>query len=478
MDASAQKSMHRFRSPENWFLTLDAQSASALFAASSDVSLVLDRDGVVQDIALGNEDFYPLDLESWIGKPLDEVVTVDSRSKAAGLIEEARADARTRWREVNLRIPTGESIPLNFTAVRLSEDGDVVLFGRDLATVARLQQRVIDIQRELEADYARMRNAESRYRLLFQIAREPVLVIDASNGRIVEANPAAAAFVSSTPTRLVDRPLKDLFAASSVQTLTDALAAAKTLGRVQEVSLRLADKTEQVRLTASQYRQDFGQYLLVRFNTDRAEAEAASGRTTTFSLEVLKKFPDAFVATDFDGVLLDANAAFLEMVQVPSIEAARAQPLDRWLGRPGVDFGLILSNLRDHGTIRDFATLVRGELGASEDVDVTAVSVADPDHPCIGIVIRPVRRRAVLPLIRDAGLNSTVENLTHLVGTMPLKDLVRETTDMIEQMCIEAALKLTDDNRASAAQILGLSRQSLYSKLHRFGLKDGPADLD
>lgn len=28
----------------------------------------------------------------------------------------------------------------------------------------------------------------------------------------------------------------------------------------------------------------------------------------------------------------------------------------------------------------------------------------------------------------------------------------------------------TSDNRASAAEILGLSRQSLYSKLHRYGL--------
>ena len=39
-------------------------------------------------------------------------------------------------------------------------------------------------------------------------------------------------------------------------------------------------------------------------------------------------------------------------------------------------------------------------------------------------------------------------------------------------MCIEAALNLTCDNRASAADVLGLSRQSLYVKLRRFGLRD------
>jgi DNA-binding NtrC family response regulator len=37
-------------------------------------------------------------------------------------------------------------------------------------------------------------------------------------------------------------------------------------------------------------------------------------------------------------------------------------------------------------------------------------------------------------------------------------------------MCIEAALELTHNNRASAAEMLGLSRHSLYVKLRRFGI--------
>jgi outer membrane protein TolC len=62
---------------------------------------------------------------------------------------------------------------------------------------------------------------------------------------------------------------------------------------------------------------------------------------------------------------------------------------------------------------------------------------------------------------------------------VPLKDIVSETTDLIEQLCIEAALQMTQGNRASAAQLLGLSRQSLYVKLNRFGLAGGAAsELD
>ena len=49
---------------------------------------------------------------------------------------------------------------------------------------------------------------------------------------------------------------------------------------------------------------------------------------------------------------------------------------------------------------------------------------------------------------------------------------MRETTDVIERLCIEAALEITGDNRATAAEMLGLSRQSLYAKLRRHGLGD------
>jgi DNA-binding protein Fis len=57
-----------------------------------------------------------------------------------------------------------------------------------------------------------------------------------------------------------------------------------------------------------------------------------------------------------------------------------------------------------------------------------------------------------------------------------MKDIVSETTDLIEHLCIETALQMTQDNRALAAQLLGLSRQSLYVKLRRYGLGDLGSD--
>ena len=51
-----------------------------------------------------------------------------------------------------------------------------------------------------------------------------------------------------------------------------------------------------------------------------------------------------------------------------------------------------------------------------------------------------------------------------------LKDIVAKTTDVVEKMCIETAVEMTSNNRVAAAEMLGLSRQSLYVKLRKYGL--------
>ena len=185
--------------------------------------------------------------------------------------------------------------------------------------------------------------------------------------------------------------------------------------------------------------------------------------------------------TDADGRIITANAAFLEMAQLATEEQARDEPLDRWLGRPGVDLDVLTANLRQHGIVRLFATTMRGEYGATADVEISAVS-GDERRRSPASASRSAMSAGACSAERQhrgAALPRSVEQLTELIGRVSLKDLVREATDVIERLCIEAALELTGDNRASAAEILGLSRQSLYVKLRRYGLGDlAPEERD
>ena len=93
-------------------------------------------------------------------------------------------------------------------------------------------------------------------------------------------------------------------------------------------------------------------------------------------LEVVENAPDGFVVTGPDGRILTANAAFLDLAQLATEEQARGESLERWLGRPGVDLNVLIANLRQHGSVRLFATTLRGEYGATVEIEVSAVSAA------------------------------------------------------------------------------------------------------
>ena len=101
-----------------------------------------------------------------------------------------------------------------------------------------------------------------------------------------------------------------------------------------------------------------------------------------------------------------------------------------------------------------------------------AVAVQSGLQRCLGFTIRDMGRRLSLDGRANKELPRSASQMTELVGRAPLRDIVRDTTDLVERLCIDAALQLTGDNRASAAELLGLSRQSLYIKLRRFGMSD------
>jgi transcriptional regulator PpsR len=205
----------------------------------------------------------------------------------------------------------------------------------------------------------------------------------------------------------------------------------------------------------------------------RVEQNAAAETERRFDStlgDVLERMPDAFVLVDRDLKVLTANAAFVELAEMPSTDRVVGATLGSWVGRPGRDLDLIVGQMREYGSVRNVATILRGAAGAQEDIEVSGVLAAMDGKDCFGFTIRNVGRR-----LRDApatprDVPRSVDQLTELVGRMSLKEIVRESTDMIERLCIEAALAYTSDNRASAAEILGVSRQSLYSKLHRHGL--------
>jgi transcriptional regulator PpsR len=468
----------RFRFPRDSVGDLEADTAATLIAAMSDIALVVDTDGVIRDLAFGSDDWSVEWYGKWLGLPWVDTVTGETRQKIEALVEEATTTSPSRWRQVNHPSSWGSDVPVIYCTMRLRPEGPIIACGRDLRSSAALQQRLIEAQQSMERHYSRLRNLETRYRLLFQMSAEAVLIVDAVSRKVIEANPAAGPLFGEASRRVVGRVFPDGFDADSTTALQSLLASVRATGRAEQVRAKLADTRREFVVSASLFRQENTALFLIRLVPGEAAAVVNAGQQGRNRLaDLVETSPDAIVVADPQGRVTSANAAFLDLVQLATSEQVKGESLERWLGRPGVDFNVLLANLRQHGSVRRFSTLMRGEYGATADVELSATTILNGKEPAYGFTIRNVGdRMATESHVGARELPRSVEQLTELVGRVPLKDLVRETTDVIERLCIEAALELTGDNRASAAELLGLSRQSLYVKLRRYGLGDLGSD--
>lgn len=464
---------HGFSDPDRMPGALSAGDAARILGAVGDLALVLDDGGKVLDVAISDAELARYGLADWAGRDWADTVTIESKPKLAEMLD--GTSEAGRWRQVNHPTPNGE-VPVRYLTLPLGPDQNGkarrIAIGRDMRGAAAAQQRLLQTQQALERDYVRLRQAEARYRMLFDLGHEPVLIVDAATRKIREANLAAHRLLGLKDGALVNQPVTAIADAAARESLIAHLGAAEAVDDAAPVAIRLAKDGGEAHVTARLFRQARVALLLVRIEPPRAEptAPAGDGRLA----EVVERMPDAFVLADADLKILTANHAFVELAQAPSLERVTGAPLGQWLGRPELDLDLILGQIRERGDVRNVATILRGSGGGREEVEVSGVAAGDT----YGFTIRDVGRR--LRAIPEPGLDlpRSVDQLTELVGRMSLKDIVRESTDLIERLCIEAALAYTDDNRASAAEILGVSRQSLYSKLHRHGLGDLATDAE
>ncbi len=454
-----------FSDPDAVASGLASDVATALVASAGDIALVIDPGGVIRDIAITNADLAAQGFGDWTGQRWTDIATAESKPKIAQMLADAAGAEPARWRQINHPTASGD-VPVRYLVMRLGLGGAIAI-GRDMRAAAAVQQRLLQTQQSLERDYIRLRQAEARYRLLFDLGTEPVLIIDAATRKIREINPAAARLIGGKDGAFTDQPVAMIVDPADREALIAHLGAAGASDDLPALSVRLTGGQE-VAMSARLFRQGRAALLLVRLLPTATIGETA-GYAAPIG-DVIEHMPDAFVLVDGALDILFANAAFVELAGAASVARVLGAPLATWLGRPGIDLELILGQLREHHVVRNVATILRGAAGGPEEIEISGVVAPHGDGECYGFTIRSVARRLRSVPTAERDLPRSVEQLTELVGRMALKDIVRESTDLIERLCIEAALAYTSDNRASAAEILGISRQSLYSKLHRHGL--------
>ena len=451
-----------FAQPDTFFGGLAGERTAQIVATAADVVLVVGPDDSILDASFGVEALFNSGGREWVGRRLHDTVTPEALGKVESMLAEARGGASAiKPREINHAVPNASDMPVRYAAAKLDEDGNVVCFGRDISRLSALQQKLVASQLSLEREFARLKAGERRYRQIFNLSEAPKIILDADTLDVVDMNAAAERTVGHALSgkRL---PVEALFAKGERQTLHALLRATLSDQLLDATELEMGDG-QRVGVSAQPFHQGHSSYLLVHLRPS-----GSSDRPDLLSrrnwLDGICSLPDGFVVVDTRRKVLDANRAFVELVGATSLREVVGTPFDSYFERAGVDGAVLMSNVSDYGMVRRFATVLASPAGDTERVEVSG-TLLNGEMGWAAFLLRSTIPSGVgdVAVVESASR----EQIMSLVGHVPLKDIVRETTTMIEDLCIQTALDLTKGNRVSAARMLGLSRQSLYAKLAR-----------
>jgi transcriptional regulator PpsR len=467
---------------------LAPQLAQTFVSMASDIALVMDGDGTIRHVTQGDTPVIDT-AQDWVGRRWIDTVSLDTRPKVDLLLTEVQTTGMTQRREVNHPLAGGSDVPVAYAAIRLGESGPVLAVGRDLRTIAALQQRFIDAQQQMERDYWQQRQAESRYRMLFQVATDAVLVVHAKTLRIVEANRAAGALLGCASEDLVGQHAAQRLARTAQPGVEELLLMAQATGRPAEVRVRaatmegLAPLFGAIDVSATPFRSDTTPLLLVRARSVSSidDLPAASGRLSRF----VARTPDAVVITDALGRVQVANPAFLSLCERPGpgpgdsipltsevTDGLRGRALTDLLGDAQQAVSRLLSETRRVGIVEQHRITVGADPAWEVAVEASAALLSDGGQDGIGLTFRRLEQRSGVVSPAVDALAASIDRLASQLGLVLLPDLLQEASDLTERHLIMAALARTEHEHLQAAQLLGISAEALWERIVYHGLTE------
>jgi transcriptional regulator PpsR len=440
-----------------------------IIATASDIALILSADGIIRGVLVNPNHKSFGTLTHWEGEPVRSVLTKESIAKFDARLLELVAQGGTRAVELNHADELNFEFPVRYAMHRVETDGSVLMLGRDLRPIAEMQQQLVKAQLALERDYETQREIDTRYRVLMETTRDAIVVVSMTTGRIVDLNLAAAVMLGGSRQDMVGAAIAQEFEGRRRGEFLESMASLAIADSSAPLELQARRSHKKLMVIPTVFRAAGERLLMCRLElADAGDAQRDELTENLFGL--FHEGADGVVFADLDGVIRSANEAFLNLTDAANLAAVKGRSFGEFLARGAVDLRVLTDNAKRVGQMRMYATKVNTAYDGQISVEISATYLNDRPAPFFVFVVRDTSRAEAL---RRPGLNVSEDggrSIMELVGSSTLKDIVAETTDVVEKMCIETAVELTRNNRVAAAEMLGLSRQSLYVKLRKYGL--------
>lgn len=445
-----------------------------IISSTGDLALLVSPSHKVVSVLVNAAHGIRARVADWEGASLQSILAPESWRKLEARLADLGLRPVPSVIELNHADRSAWEFPVRYSLHRIGNDDSVLMVGRDLRPIAEVQQQLISAQLALERDYEAQREMDTRYRVLMEVGRDPIVIVSMSTGRIADLNLAAAALLGGTRAEMIGAAIAQEFEGRRRGEFLESMAnlAVAESGGPIELSARRSQK--RLLVTPTMFRAAGERLLMCQI--DAAENASPQGDDLTENLARLyQEGVDGIVFADAEGTIVSANEAFLNLTDSANTAAVRGRSLSDFLARGAVDLRVLLDNVKRTGQLRLYATRLTTDFSGQTAVELSASWLNDRPNPVLALVVRDVSRADTLRRPSGVPNDEGMRNVMELVGSSTLKDIVAETTDVIEKMCIETALELTRNNRVAAADMLSLSRQSLYVKLRKYGLlnKDG-----
>ncbi|MEN8710199.1 MAG: transcriptional regulator PpsR [Paracoccaceae bacterium] len=448
---------------------IDPQYLGNILTTASDVAIVLDEHDQIKSVMMNNATPSFGDLSHWQGHDIRKFLTIESVPKldqALGVVRSGRQIMNSI--ELNHQDNAKWQFPVRYSIHEMGPDGAIILLGRNLQDLSEIQQQLVDAQIAMEDSHEQRRAFDAHYRMLLASSQDCIVFLSVSDGSVVDLNQAAAQLLDVGAEAARGKKLAQFGGVAARAAMIDKLCDAAS--HKTSTDLRLEVSGRQVRVTPVLYRVAGQRVLLCRMSP-LDQVMAHDGQLESNLVSLYKHGSDGIVFTNANGAIQSANESFLEMINVANFSDIRGASLGDYLSRGQIDLAVMLDNVTRSGQMRVYSTKLTNDFGIKVDVQAS-ISRLDPDqNGYISFVIRDASRTEQRAQASDQTIPLTTrDEIKELVGGASLKEIVAETSDVVEKMCIEVAIELTKNNRAAAAEMLGLSRQSLYVKLRRLGL--------
>jgi transcriptional regulator PpsR len=330
-----------------------------------DITLSLDLAGVIHRAVLSNAIANEA-VSGWVGRPWADTVSAGD-AQVRRMVDDARATGVSAFRQVRQCFPSGLELSVEYTALRLRGDAGIVAIGRSLEAVAELRSRLMEARANMERDSWKLRDVETRYRMIFDASSEPVLLIGADDLRVIEVNPAAIRALGVTARHAL---LPGILAAQQASFNT-MLARVREQGKAPGIVLHMGPERRPWLVRASLIAGERRAIFLLQLSPAGMTPSPVDPNSGALD-EMVAQLPEGFVLLDGDGAIRQANRAFLELIEQEHEGAVLGQHLDRWLSSTEAGAEMLLSEPQRGRRFYEVTATLRGELGASTEVVISA----------------------------------------------------------------------------------------------------------